>query len=172
MLDCEACAKTSALTAGPLSAIPLEPSSRCGMRHCNPSACAPSAQCRRSSSPGGHHSPCAISGCPLRCCCGWLADCRRPFPARWHTISRRLGCRTLFHTVELMRGWNPQEVAIAPRVPVVFIVGDEDAAASRALSAAPHVDARFLPNTGHFPLWKNREAFMRVLRQVLALHAA
>lgn len=39
------------------------------------------------------------------------------------------------------------------------------------LAVAPRVEVRILENTGHFPLWKQRERFVRELLDVLERYA-
>jgi len=77
--------------------------------------------------------------------------------------------RTLFHTVDMMRKWDPKRTGIPPSVPVVIILGDADRGShgERAIGAAPKTDARMLESTGHFPLWKHRDRFVPVFRDVL-----
>jgi len=81
--------------------------------------------------------------------------------------------RTLFHTVDMMRKWEPRRTGIPATVPTIIILGDSDRSAhgERALSAAPKTDARMLEDTGHFPLWKERERFAPVFRDVLSTYA-
>jgi len=77
--------------------------------------------------------------------------------------------RTLFHTVTLMKQWEPGKTGIPPSVPAIIILGAEDRVAhgERAIAAAPKVDVRVLEHTDHFPLWRQRERFVRELRDVL-----
>jgi len=81
--------------------------------------------------------------------------------------------RTLFHTVDLMKHWEPRTTGIPAFVPAVIILGDEDRSAhgERAIAAAPKMDVRMLENTGHFPLWRQRERFVKELRDVLDTYA-
>jgi pimeloyl-ACP methyl ester carboxylesterase len=81
--------------------------------------------------------------------------------------------RTLFHTVDLMKQWEPRTTGIPASVPSVMILGDEDRSAhgERAIAAAPKMDVRMLENTGHFPLWRQRRRFVRELRDVLDSYA-
>ncbi len=85
-----------------------------------------------------------------------------------HNVSKtRL--RTLFHTVDMMNHWVPKKTGIPPSVPVIIILGEDDRKAhgERAIAAAPKVDVRMMWDTGHFPLWKQRERFVLELRDVL-----
>jgi pimeloyl-ACP methyl ester carboxylesterase len=52
-------------------------------------------------------------------------------------------------------------------------MGDEDkhAHAEYALAAAPKMDVRVMENTGHFPLWQQRERFIKELANVLQTYA-
>jgi pimeloyl-ACP methyl ester carboxylesterase len=106
----------------------------------------------------------------------WLLKLARKLPpalsgAMAHNVAKtRL--RTLFHTVDMMRNWRPQATGIPASVPIVLILGDSDRAARRALSVAPQVDVRFLEETGHFPLWKHRERFVREFGNFLATYSA
>ncbi len=81
--------------------------------------------------------------------------------------------RTLFHTVDMMKEWKPGETRIPATIPAVIILGDEDRSAhgERAIAAAPKMDVRMLEHTGHFPLWKQRDRFIRELRDVLQTYA-
>jgi len=81
--------------------------------------------------------------------------------------------RTLFHTVDLMKRWDPRTTGIPASVPAVMILGDEDRSAhgERALTAAPKMDVRMLEHTDHFPLWRQRERFVRELRDVLTTYS-
>ncbi len=81
--------------------------------------------------------------------------------------------RTLFHTVDMMKQWQPRKTGIPPSVPAVIILGDEDRTAhgERAIAAAPKMDVRVLEGTDHFPLWRQRERFVRELRDVLETYA-
>src|SRR5215470_3209132 len=81
--------------------------------------------------------------------------------------------RTLFHTVDMMRKWEPKNTRIPASVPVVIILGESDRAShgERAIGAAAKADARMLEDTGHFPLWKERERFAPVFRDVLNTYA-
>jgi len=77
--------------------------------------------------------------------------------------------RTLFHTVAMMRSWKPHATQIPNSVPVIIVLGDEDrlARGDRVMAVAHKVDVRLLEHTGHFPLWKQRERFVRELRDIL-----
>ena len=81
--------------------------------------------------------------------------------------------RTLFHTVDMMRRWEPKRTGIPASVPTVIIFGESDRAShgERAIAAAQKTDARMLEDTGHFPLWKERERFAPVFRDVLNAYA-
>jgi pimeloyl-ACP methyl ester carboxylesterase len=81
--------------------------------------------------------------------------------------------RTLFHTVDLMKKWEPRMTGIPASVPAVIMLGDEDRSAhgERAIAAAPKMDVRMLEHTDHFPLWRQRERFVRELRDVLDSYA-
>jgi pimeloyl-ACP methyl ester carboxylesterase len=81
--------------------------------------------------------------------------------------------RTLFHTVDMMNRWVPRDTGVPASVPTIIILGEDDKKAhgERAIAAAPKVDVRMLSDTGHFPLWKQRERFVRELRDVLASYA-
>ena len=81
--------------------------------------------------------------------------------------------RSLFHAVDLMKRWDPRANRIPPSVPAVIILGDEDRSAGgqRAIGAAPKMEIRMLENTGHFPLWRQRERFLRELSDVLETYA-
>lgn len=77
--------------------------------------------------------------------------------------------RSLFHTVDMLNHWEPKKTGIPASVPVIIIFGEDDRSAhgERAIAAAPKADVRMLEDTGHFPLWKQRERFVRELRDVL-----
>ena len=81
--------------------------------------------------------------------------------------------RTLFHTVDMMKAWEPRKTGIPQSVPAVLILGDEDRSAhgERALAAAPKMEVRMLEHTDHFPLWRQRERFVRELGDVLQTYA-
>jgi pimeloyl-ACP methyl ester carboxylesterase len=89
-----------------------------------------------------------------------------------HNVSKtRL--RTLFHTVDMMNQWQPGKTCIPASVPAIIIMGDEDkhAHGERAIAAAPKMDVRMMENTGHFPLWQQRDRFIKELRDVLQTYA-
>lgn len=77
--------------------------------------------------------------------------------------------RTLFHTVDMLDRWEPRATRVPASVPVIIIMGDQDRLAhgERAIAAAPKADVRMLEKTGHFPLWKRRELFVKELQDVL-----
>lgn len=82
--------------------------------------------------------------------------------------------RTLFHTVEMMKRWQPKNARIDPSVPVVIMMGELDrhAHSERVIAAAGRADVRMLEDTGHFPLWKQRQRFISELSDVLEKYAA
>jgi pimeloyl-ACP methyl ester carboxylesterase len=82
--------------------------------------------------------------------------------------------RTLFHTVDMMKQWEPRKTGMPASVPAVIILGDEDRSAhgERAIAAAPKMDVRMLEHTDHFPLWRQRERFVRELRDVLTTYSS
>lgn len=89
-----------------------------------------------------------------------------------HNISHtRL--RTLFHTVELMERWEPAVSEVPPSVPVILILGEQDRTArgERARETAPHAQVRTLKDTGHFPLWKQRQRLVAELTEMLARYS-
>ncbi|HEV2878211.1 MAG TPA: hypothetical protein VGW96_01415, partial [Candidatus Eremiobacteraceae bacterium] len=57
--------------------------------------------------------------------------------------------------------------------PAIIIMGDEDRRAhgERAIAAASKMDVRVMENTGHFPLWQQRERFVKELRDVLRTYS-
>ncbi len=81
--------------------------------------------------------------------------------------------RTLFHTVDLMKAWEPRATEIPASVPAIIMLGDEDrlARGGRAVAAAPRMEVRTLEDTGHFPLWRRPTRFLSELRDVLATYA-
>jgi pimeloyl-ACP methyl ester carboxylesterase len=103
----------------------------------------------------------------------WLLKLARRLPpalsgAMAHNVSKtRL--RTLFHTVAMMRAWRPDSMRIPDTVPVVLVLGDEDrlAKSDRVIAVSRKGDVRLLEQTGHFPLWKQRERFVRELSDIL-----
>jgi pimeloyl-ACP methyl ester carboxylesterase len=107
----------------------------------------------------------------------WLLRLARRLPPRLATAMvhnvAKTQLRTLFHTVEMMRGWKPGAAQIPSSVPVILIVGAQDRAAKsvRSFGAARPADVRVLADTGHFPLWKQRERFVAELADVLATYA-
>jgi pimeloyl-ACP methyl ester carboxylesterase len=90
-----------------------------------------------------------------------------------HNVSKtRL--RTLFHTVDMMNRWQPRTTGIPESVPTIIIMGDEDKKAhgERAIAAAHKADVRMLQATGHFPLWQQRDRFVKELSDVLKTYAS
>ncbi len=81
--------------------------------------------------------------------------------------------RTLFYTVEMMRRWKPDEVHVPDSVPTIIILGDDDKLShgERVTAVASKPDVRVLEHTGHFPLWRQRERFVREFRDVLQTYA-
>ncbi|HLW37484.1 MAG TPA: alpha/beta hydrolase [Candidatus Eremiobacteraceae bacterium] len=113
----------------------------------------------------------------LRLPVAWLLRLARTLPPSLsgklaHNVAKtRL--RTLFHTVDMMHEWEPKTTKIPPSVPVIILIGDHDRSAhgERILGVAPRVEVRILEDTGHFPLWQQRQRFVRELHEILALHA-
>lgn len=113
----------------------------------------------------------------LRWPIAWVLRAARRLPpsisgAMLHNISKtRL--RTLFHMVDMMNRWVPKTTHIPSSVPVIIMLGEDDRAShgERAIGAAQKADVRMLEDTGHFPLWKQREHFERELRGVLETYA-
>jgi 3-oxoadipate enol-lactonase len=107
----------------------------------------------------------------------WLLRAARRLPpalsgSLMHNVAKtRL--RTLFHTVAMMRSWRPKSSQIATGIPVVLILGERDRLShgERAAGAAPQAEVHMLEDTGHFPLWQQRERFVRELRDVLKRYA-
>jgi|ERR1700694_317677 len=113
----------------------------------------------------------------LRLPVAWILRISRALPPAvsgklMHNVAKtRL--RSLFHTVDMMHDWDPKTTKIPPSVPVIILIGDHDRIAhgERAIAAAPRAEVTILENTGHFPLWQQRERFVRELREVLATYA-
>lgn len=107
----------------------------------------------------------------------WLLKLARRLPpalsgAMAHNVAKtRL--RTLFHTVAMMRAWNPENCKILDEVPVILVLGTEDriAKGERMMSVAHKVDVRLLEDTGHFPLWKQRARFVQELADILGTYS-
>ena len=108
----------------------------------------------------------------------WALRAARRLPpslsgAMLHNVSKtRL--RTLFHTVDMMNRWEPRKTGIPESVPAIIIMGDEDKKAhgERAIAAAHKVDVRMMEATGHFPLWQQRDRFVKELSDVLRTYAS